>query len=570
MVVAGHGQHHHDHALGGQQTAVVEHHGAHVAHAAAVHEHLAGGDGGLALHVLGGQLDDGAVVGDADVPGIHAHGLGHPAVDLQHPLLAVEGDEELGLHQRVDDLQLLLAGVAGHVEHVGLVIDHVHALAEQLVDDPAHRHLVAGDGTGGDDDLVAGTHVHLLVGGEGHAVQGAHLLALGAGGDDDLLLRRQALEPVQLHEGVLGHLDIAQVGGDLHDVLHGPAGDGHLPAAGGRGVQHLLDAVDVAGEGGDDDALVTAGELPREGVAHGALAHGVAGALHVGGVGQQSQNALLAQLAEAGQVDDLCVDGGGVDLEVAGVDHGAHPGVDGEGHRVGDGVVHVDELHLELAGPDGHAGLHGDQLGGADQTVLLELQLDEPGGEPGAVDRDIDLLENIWDGADVVLMAVGDEQAPQPGFVLDEIGHVGDDAIDAVHIIAGEGHAAVHHDDLAAVLIGGHVLADLVETAKRDDFQFFCHSNSFSIKRDVSHGGQLLRQKMSAAKTRARGIRTALIRRRLPPTRPTVVWMGKIPLCDRRAHRAAKRTKKCAKILHFAQSITQFFRFVYPQLSDPL
>ena len=202
--------------------------------------------------------------------------------------------------------------------------------------------------------------------------------------------------------------------------------------------------------------------------------------------------------------------------------------------------------------------------------MLLELQLDEPGGEPGAVDRDIDLLENIWDGADVVLMAVGDEQAPQPGFVLDEIGHVGDDAIDAVHIIAGEGHAAVHHDDLAAVLIGGHVLADLVETAKRDDFQFFCHSNSFSIKRDVSHGGQLLRQKMSAAKTRARGIRTALIRRRLPPTRPTVVWMGKIPLCDRRAHRAAKRTKKCAKILHFAQSITQFFRFVYPQLSDPL
>ena len=36
----------------------------------------------------------------------------------------------------------------------------------------------------------------------------------------------------------------------------------------------------------------------------------------------------------------------------------------------------------------------------------------------------------------------------------------------------GEGHAAVHHDDLAAVLIGGHVLADLIETAQGDDFQF--------------------------------------------------------------------------------------------------
>lgn len=30
---------------------------------------------------------------------------------------------------------------------------------------------------------------------------------------------------------------------------------------------------------------------------------------------------------------------------------------------------------------------------------------------------------------------------------------IGDDAVDAVHVVAGEGHTAVHHDDLAAVLI---------------------------------------------------------------------------------------------------------------------
>ena len=46
-------------------------------------------------------------------------------VDLQHPLLTVEGNEELGLGQGVDDLQLLLAGVAGHVEHIRLVVHHV-------------------------------------------------------------------------------------------------------------------------------------------------------------------------------------------------------------------------------------------------------------------------------------------------------------------------------------------------------------------------------------------------------------------------------------------------------------
>ena len=87
----------------------------------------------------------------------------------------------------------------------------------------------------------------------------------------------------------------------------------------------------------------------------------------------------------------------------------------------------------------------------------------------------------------MVLVAVGDEQSPDPGAVLDEVAHIGDDAVDAVHIVPGEGHAAVHYDDLAAVLIGGHVLSDLVETTQRDNFQFFCHKMrySFSIEQYV-------------------------------------------------------------------------------------
>ena len=81
-------------------------------------------------------------------------------------------------------------------------------------------------------------------------------------------------------------------------------------------------------------------------------------------------------------------------------------------------------------------------------------------------------LQEVGDGADVVLVPVGDEQTPQPAAVFHQIADVGNDAVDAVHIVAGEGHAAVDHDDLAAVFIGGHVLADLVETAQRNDPQF--------------------------------------------------------------------------------------------------
>ena len=161
--------------------------------------------------------------------------------------------------------------------------------------------------------------------------------------------------------------------------------------------------------------------------------------------------------------------------------------MDGEGHGVGDGVVDVDELHVELAHPDHLPSLHGDKLGGLEQAVLLQLQLDEAGGEPGAVDGHVHLLEDIGDGPDVVLVAVGDEQAPDSGLIFHQVGHVGDDEVDAVHVVPGEAHAAVHHDQLSAVLIDGHVLADLVQTAKGNDFHFFSQNQiqSFLFRGDA-------------------------------------------------------------------------------------
>ena len=295
------------------------------------------------------------------------------------------------------------------------------------------------------------------------------------------LMLGQGLDLVQVHEHAVGDLHIAQLGGHLHGVLHGPAGDRHLPAVPGGHVDDLLDAVHVGGEGGDDDALLAAPEQGVEGGAHAALAAGVARALHVGGVGQQGQHPLLAQLAQPGQVHHPALDGGGVDLEVAGVDDGTHRALDGEGHRVGDGVVHVDELHRELARLDHVPRLAGDQLGLVQQAVLLQLQLDQARAHAGGVDGGVDGPQHIGDGPDVVLVAVGDEDAPDLALVLDEVAHIGDDHVDAVHVVVREAHAAVHHDDVVAVLIDGHVLADLVQAAQRNDFQFFCHTVILSV-----------------------------------------------------------------------------------------
>ena len=84
-----------------------------------------------------------------------------------------------------------------------------------------------------------------------------------------------------------------------------------------------------------------------------------------------------------------------------------------------------------------------------------------------------ELLHGIGDGADVILVAVGDEHALEPVLVVDQVGKVGDHEIHAVHVLVGERHAAVDDDHILAILDDGAVLADLIQTAEGNNFQFF-------------------------------------------------------------------------------------------------
>ena len=326
------------------------------------------------------------------------------------------------------------------------------------------------------------------------------------GGDNTNFMLGQGLDLSQVHEDPVGDLHIAQLGGHLHGVLHGPSGDRHLAAIPGRHVDDLLKPVHVGGKGGDNDPILTPLEQGVKGVAHAALASGVARALHVGGVGQQGQDSLLPQRAKPGQVDHPALDGGGIDFKVAGVDNGAHRTFDGEGHRVGDRVVHVDELHGELARLDHIPRFAGDHLGLGHQVVLLQLQLDQARAHAGGVNGGVDGPQHIGDGSDVVLVAVGDEDAPDLALVLDEVAHIRDDHVDAVHIVIREPHSAVHDHDVVPVLIDGQVFPDLIQASQRYDFQFFCHISflSQSIFSIMIHLYQKTRDKTPCGRTTTR------------------------------------------------------------------
>ena len=240
----------------------------------------------------------------------HPHAPGQLGVVNHVAVLAVDRDEGLGLGHRQQGLQLALAGVAAHVDRLGARMDDLGALAVQLVDDPADRPLVARDGVGADDDHVAILDAEPLVVAGGHQREGRHGLALRAGRDDADLAVGEPVDLLDVHQDPVGDLEDPQSPGQLDVLAHRPPEGGHLAPAGHGGVDHLLDAVDVAGEAGHHDAVALAGqEDPSQGGPHRALRGGEAGLLGVGRVAQQQADALLGgQRPDAGQVGPPAVD----------------------------------------------------------------------------------------------------------------------------------------------------------------------------------------------------------------------------------------------------------------------
>ena len=173
--------HDHEHAVVGEGAPVAQDDVADLADRQAVDVDVAGrhrlaAPGGA----VGQDLDRLAVLDDEDVLRRDAGLDGQPAVLDLHPELAVHRDEVLRLGQPEHQLELFLAGVAGHVGALDRVVVDVGAGLEQVVDRPGDVLLVARDRAGADDDRVARLDLDEAVVAVGHPRQAGHRLALGA------------------------------------------------------------------------------------------------------------------------------------------------------------------------------------------------------------------------------------------------------------------------------------------------------------------------------------------------------------------------------------------------------
>ena len=193
------------------------------------------------------------------------------------------------------------------------------------------------------------------------------------------------------------------------------------------------------------------------------------GRLGVGGVRHEQVDADLAELGERAVVGQAPVDRRLIELEVAGVDDVAHRRADEHADRVGDGVVHGEEVEAEGAERDVAAVLDLAQLG------LLELVLSSlPWMRPSvswvpSTGTGAQRLEQVRQSAGVVLVTVGDDDGAQLVLALHDVGEVGKDEVDPGMVVVGEHDSGVDDDHVVAVLDDGHVLADLVKPAERDD-----------------------------------------------------------------------------------------------------
>ena len=264
--------------------------------------------------------------------------------------LAVNRNEIFRLDDAHYHFQLLLAGVAGDMDFVHLLIYDIRAELHQLVNDTADGLFVAGNRSCGNYNIIVRVNFDLTVIRERHAGQGAHRFALAARGDDNELIGGIAVYHIDIDNYPLGDVEIAELRRDAHDIFEASADERDLAPETCRNIHYLLHAVDIGRECCNYYAVVA--RLAEEGLERFAdlsLALGEAGTLGVGGVGHKAEDSLLPYLGESAEIHHTAVDRRCVDFEVARVDDSAALAADSESECVGYGMVDMDSLNGKAA-----------------------------------------------------------------------------------------------------------------------------------------------------------------------------------------------------------------------------
>ena len=445
----------------------------HIADALAVDEDLAGGNRFHAPCVLFRELDHVAVLHEKAVVGGDAHRARQLDMLAELTELAVQGYEIARTGELNHGLQLFLAGMPRHVDLRRALVADMGAPPVEVVDEVADGLFVSGDESRRQHHHVAGLYPDGPVLVEGHAVEHGKRLSLASGGEETKPVGGDVLPILVVRHDVRRQLEVTKVGGDSRVVDDAPSAEDQLAPEVGRQLRHLLDARDMGGERRHEDPSGTRAEDALEALSDGTLGRRATRVLNVRGVRQQQQDALVAVRREAVKVEALAGHGRVVDLEVARVDDDADGRLDGQGDTVDQAVGDGNTLDREGAHgkPLSRDDFH--ELGGLFEPVLPQLVAQEPQGQARAVHGNLETLQDVGQGPDVVLVGMGQDDGPGRLPLFLQIADIRDDQVDAQELGAGEHDAAVHRDHGVTPLQRQHVGAELSQPSQGNDPQGF-------------------------------------------------------------------------------------------------
>jgi hypothetical protein len=135
-------------------------------------------------------------------------------------------------------------------------------------------------------------------------------------------------------------------------------------------------------------------------------------------------------------------------------------------------------VHQRVGDADGHdgerpqrkafAGQHLDQVGVVEQAVLVQLAFDISEGELSAVDGHVQLGEDPGQAADVVFVAVREDDRLDLRAILGEVGDVRYDDIDTEQFFFRKHQSGIDDNNVVLPAEGHAVHTELAEATQRN------------------------------------------------------------------------------------------------------
>src|SRR5438876_2957824 len=402
------------------------------------------------------------------------HGLGEFGMQLQLPVLAVDRNEVFRFDQVNDQFQFFLAGVAAHVNwwRGSVFVDDVCLAPEQVIDHAIDRLLIAGNDAGGKHNRVAFFDLGMFVIVYGSTRQRRHRFALCAANEHTNFFRSEILHLTRMNQQTFGNLDIAQVFSDLRRTGHGPANERNFAPVLPGEFYRELNAMNRRRKTRNKQPALGAGKNFIELAAHRPLTGRVTFALNIGAVLKQGQHALFTVFGKCVKIKEPVVGGRGINFEVAGVNDHAERRVDRQRNAIHQAVRYLNGMNSKRSYLEALAWTNLAQVRAVEEAMFIQLVLDVGKRELRSPHRDVQLGKDPWQGANVILVAVSQNNPAHMLSVFGEIRNFGDNNVHAQKFGLGEHKAGIDDDNVIASEAGHAVHAELAQPAERHDVEF--------------------------------------------------------------------------------------------------